>query len=64
MNERPEFRAKNGQLQAVVFRTKDKHRVQTRHIGKRAREFKFYKKAYEMGIFNSAKKRRKNAKRN
>lgn len=63
VKERPEFRAKGGKLQSVVFRQANKGRAQTRHIGKKTKEFKFYKRSYEMGIFNSADTRRKNAKK-
>ena len=54
---------KKGKLQSVVFRTRDKKRIQTRHIGKKAKEFKFYKTAYEMGVYNSQGMRKANAKK-
>ena len=61
-SERPEYRARNGKLQSVVFRTRDKERIQTRHIGKRSKEFKYYEKAYNSGVYNSQEERSKNAK--
>jgi len=63
VSERPEFRAKNGKLHSIVFRTADKNRRQTRHIGKRSKEFKFYEKEFLLGQYNSKEKRGQNAKR-
>lgn len=60
--ERPEYRAKNNQLKSVIFRTRDKNRKQTRYIGIRHKEFQYYKKTFELGLYNSMERRRKNAK--
>ncbi|HUU89146.1 MAG TPA: hypothetical protein VMX17_15535 [Candidatus Glassbacteria bacterium] len=59
---RPEYRARDGKLYAVVFRGRGKYRGSKRYVGKRSKEFKFYEKAYDMGIYNSLEARRENAK--
>jgi len=61
--ERPEYRAKNGKLHSIVFRTRDKKRIQTRHIGKRSKEFSFYEKIYNSGVYNSKEERSRNARK-
>jgi len=63
IEERPEYRVKDGVLQSVVFRARDKNRTQTRFVGKKNKEFKFYEKAYKMGVYNSMERRKRNARR-